>query len=133
MRHSDQAAGRGKVDVLPAAVRRHPRSCQVGYFFPAEARDALRRNRAREGRERVPDVARFATRKRLVPPSYDEGFDRLFVATLDEVSGSFVVTPQPRPADTRKSAVTWTADVRYNRVQGGTLACERSFRLLQSC
>ena len=72
----------------------------IGYFFPTEARDALRRNRAREGRDRVPDVAIFATRKRLAPPSYDEGFDRLFVVTLDEAARSFVVTPQPRPSAT---------------------------------
>ena len=70
----------------------------IGYFFPTEARDALRRNRAREGRDRVPDVAIFTTRKRLSPPSYDEGFDRLFVVTLDEATRSFVVTPQPRPS-----------------------------------
>src|SRR5688572_15710097 len=37
----------------------------VGYFIPTEATDALRRNRVREGRERVPDVAIFTMRKRL--------------------------------------------------------------------
>jgi hypothetical protein len=41
-------------------------------------------------------VAIFATRKRLEPPSYDEGFDRLFVVSLDEGARSFVVTPQLR-------------------------------------
>lgn len=38
----------------------------------------MERNRARDGKARVPDVALFATRKRLVPPSYAEGFDRLY-------------------------------------------------------
>jgi hypothetical protein len=30
------------------------------------------------GRARVPDVALYATRKRLEPPAHAEGFDRLF-------------------------------------------------------
>lgn len=77
------------------AAKRHGADA-VGYFFPTDARDALRRNRAREGRQRVPDVAIFATRKRLEPPSYDEGFDRLFVVSLDEEAGTFEVQPQAR-------------------------------------
>ena len=65
----------------------------VGYFFPTEPKDALRRNRLREGRERVPDVAIFATRKRLEPPSYDEGFDQLYVVSLNETTRSFDIFP----------------------------------------
>lgn len=80
---------------LIAAARRHAAEV-VGYYFPTEARDALRRNRAREGRERVPDVAIFAIRKRLEPPRYDEGFARLYVVTVNETTRSFEVTPQAR-------------------------------------
>lgn len=65
----------------------------VGYLFRTEAADALRRNRAREGRARVPDVAIFATRKKLEPPTYAEGFDRLFDVTLDEPARRFDVRP----------------------------------------
>ena len=65
----------------------------VGYLFRTEAADALRRNRAREGRARVPDVAIFTTRKKLEPPTYAEGFDRLFEVTLDEQAGRFDVRP----------------------------------------
>ena len=65
----------------------------TGYYLPADAADALRRNRGRQGRERVPDVAVFAARKRLEPPSPDEGFDRLYVVRLDERLGSFEVEP----------------------------------------
>ena len=65
----------------------------IGYYFPTEARDALRRNRAREGRERVPDVAIFTARKRLEPPSIEEGFDRLFVVRLNEQERRFEVAP----------------------------------------
>lgn len=65
----------------------------IGYFFPADAKDAVRRNRQREGRERVPDVAIFTTRKRLQPPGYDEGFDRLYTVTINESARTFEVHP----------------------------------------
>jgi predicted kinase len=65
----------------------------VGYYFATEAADALRRNRARQGRERVPDVAIFAIRKRLQPPSVDEGFDRLFSVSLEEQNRGFAIAP----------------------------------------
>jgi predicted kinase len=50
----------------------------VGYYFDSEVRRCVGRNRRRLGKERVPDVAIFATAKRLVAPSYSEGFDELF-------------------------------------------------------
>ncbi|HVG52826.1 MAG TPA: ATP-binding protein [Vicinamibacterales bacterium] len=78
-----------------AAARRHGAEV-AGYFFPTEARDALRRNRARDGRARVPDVAIFAARKRLEAPTYDEGFDHLFIVTVREDLRSFEVDRQPR-------------------------------------
>ena len=65
----------------------------TGYYFPTDAAAALRRNRVREGRERVPDVAIFAVRKRLEPPSVAEGFDRLFTVLLIEEERRFEVTP----------------------------------------
>ena len=39
----------------------------------------LERNGARDGRAQVPVLGVLATRKRLVPPSADEGFDRVDV------------------------------------------------------
>ena len=63
------------------------------YYFPTDVQDALRRNRAREGRDRVPDVAIFAARTRLEPPSLEEGFDRLFVVRLNEAIRGFEVSP----------------------------------------
>ena len=50
----------------------------TGYYFESEVHQSLERNRLREGRARVPDVAIFATAKKLVRPSPGEGFDRLF-------------------------------------------------------
>jgi predicted kinase len=68
----------------------------TGYYFPTEPADALRRNRARQGHERVPDVAIFAIRKRLEPPTPAEGFDGLFIVALDEAKSSFEVMPYSR-------------------------------------
>jgi predicted kinase len=62
----------------------------VGYYFESRLTDCLERNRQREGKERVPDVALYATRKRLCRPSLAEGFDRLsYVRLLGE--GQFEV------------------------------------------
>jgi predicted kinase len=63
----------------------------TGYFFDTSARDALRRNRARGGRERVPDVAIFTVRKRLEPPERSEGFDRLSVVRMNEQEKTFEI------------------------------------------
>lgn len=78
-----------------ASARRHGAEV-AGYFFPTDAADALRRNRARAGRQRVPAVAIFATRKRLERPTYAEGFDRLYTVVVNEEAKSFDVIPQPR-------------------------------------
>jgi predicted kinase len=51
----------------------------VAYFFDVDVKTALMRNRGREGKARVPDVALFVTKKKLAPPSYDEGFDEIHV------------------------------------------------------
>jgi predicted kinase len=59
----------------------------VGYFLAADLDDCLRRNALRQGRERVPDVALYATAKRLRPPSCGEGFDRLWRVRLIEGDG----------------------------------------------
>ena len=57
----------------------------VGYYFESRLADCLERNRQREGKARVPDLALYATRKRLCLPSADEGFDRLsYVRLLGE-------------------------------------------------
>jgi predicted kinase len=68
----------------------------IAYFFETAAGDALRRNRARLGRERVPDVAIFAVRKRLEPPDASEGFDRIYLVRLHEAERRFEVTEWPR-------------------------------------
>ena len=64
----------------------------IGYYFEAEVRRCVGRNRRRVGKERVPDVAIFATAKRLVAPSYSEGFDELFRVHITDDS-TFEVSP----------------------------------------
>lgn len=81
-------------------LAREHRARVIGYAFSTTTREAIGRNRGREGPARVPDVAIFATAKRLVAPSYDEGFDELYRVRAGE-GGSFDV--EPIPPDTRPS------------------------------
>jgi predicted kinase len=66
----------------------------VGYYFESTARECVERNRLRAGKAKVPDVAIYATSKKLVLPSYSEGFDELFRVRL--TGSSFEVRPEPR-------------------------------------
>jgi predicted kinase len=54
----------------------------VGYYFESTVRQCVERNRRRTGRARVPEVAIYATAKKLERPSYSEGFDELFRVRL---------------------------------------------------
>jgi predicted kinase len=56
----------------------------VGYFFDASVHECIRRNEVREGKARVPDVAIYATAKKLVTPSIKEGFDGLLRVRLND-------------------------------------------------
>ena len=51
----------------------------VGYYFEVPAKTAVERNRLREGKARVPDVAIYVTSKKIVPPKFEEGFDEIHV------------------------------------------------------
>ncbi len=70
----------------------------VGYYFESEVRRCLERNRQRTGKARVPDVAIYATAKKLVRPSYSEGFDELFYVRITGDS-AFEVLPYTGAAD----------------------------------
>lgn len=50
----------------------------IGYYFASQVSSCLARNRARLGKARVPDVAIYATIRKLTPPSCGEGFHQLF-------------------------------------------------------
>jgi predicted kinase len=66
----------------------------VGYYFESTTRESVGRNRLRAGKAKGPDVAVYATAKKLVAPSYSEGFDELFRVRL--TGSSFEVRPEPR-------------------------------------
>lgn len=71
-----------------AAARAHRARC-VAYWFDVSVAECLARNARRTGRQNVPKVAIFAARKRLVPPSVDEGFDAVYRVSVRE--GTFDV------------------------------------------
>jgi predicted kinase len=56
----------------------------IAVYFEAHVPTSLMRNRAREGKARVPDVAIFRTKKQLVPPALDEGFDEVRVVPAQQ-------------------------------------------------
>jgi predicted kinase len=59
----------------------------VGYYFAADLPRSIERNESRGGREVVPRKGVMATYKKLEPPSYGEGFDRLFSVAVDPRGG----------------------------------------------
>lgn len=85
---------------LIALARQHG-AAVAGYWFDEPLKACLERNRAREGRARVPDVALYATVKKLTPPTSAEGFDCLYRVRIG-AEGSFDVSELPlisqRPA-----------------------------------
>jgi predicted kinase len=56
----------------------------IAYYFECSVKLCLMRNRGREGKARVPDVAIFVTAKKLQPPQVEEGFDEVRVVGCDE-------------------------------------------------
>jgi predicted kinase len=68
----------------------------IGYYFTATTREAVGRNRGREGKARVPDVAIFTRAKRLARPELQEGFDELYTVAIDP-DGDFIVQPMSAP------------------------------------
>lgn len=59
-----------------------------GYYFQSNINEAIACNKQRE--DSVPDVALFATHKKLELPRYDEGFDSLQYVKKDG-NGGFIV------------------------------------------
>ncbi len=57
----------------------------LGYFFHSSLQEALSRNRQRLGRAVIPDKGVIAKFRHLQPPTYAEGFDRLYDVSIDPV------------------------------------------------
>lgn len=54
----------------------------TGYYFRSTVNDALKRNAGRQGKDKIPDVGIVSCYKKLVLPSYAEGFDELYTVHL---------------------------------------------------
>jgi predicted kinase len=67
---------------LIALGRRHGARI-IAYYFETPVKECVVRNRQREGKARVPDVAIFVTSKKLVPPAGSEGFDEVHVVRCE--------------------------------------------------
>ena len=67
----------------------------VGYRFEAGLSECLYRNALRQGRARVPDVAIYATARKLDHPLGAEGFDAIFRVRLVEGGGFENQTRKP--------------------------------------
>ena len=55
----------------------------IAYYFDCTVKQSLVRNRQREGKGRVPDVAIFVAAKKLQMPALDEGFDEVHVVRCE--------------------------------------------------
>jgi predicted kinase len=64
----------------------------IGYYFDVTTREAVARNRERDARSRVPNVAIFTTARRLERPTLAEGFDELWRVQVQR-EGPFTITP----------------------------------------
>src|SRR5262245_50174804 len=62
----------------------------IGYYFKSALQSAIERNDRRMGKARVPLKGILATRRKLEPPNYDEGFDQLFYVEIG-ADGAFIV------------------------------------------
>jgi predicted kinase len=62
----------------------------VGYYFPPDLEGCKRRNSQRHPQQIVPLVGVLATYKKLVIPTWEEGFDALYSVEIDR-DRSFII------------------------------------------
>ncbi len=78
------------------AAAKTKRFAVIGYHFLTDPGEALIRNAARTGVERVPDVAIRATQAELESPMFGEGFDVLREVTLTAQGSIVREIPKPK-------------------------------------
>ena len=59
----------------------------VCYYFDSDVPGALKRNALRSGSARIPAVGIYGTRKKLEPPSSEEGFEQIYTVRLAPEGG----------------------------------------------
>lgn len=62
----------------------------IGYYLKSTMRDAIERNENRTGKECIPSKAIASTFNKLVIPTYDEGFDKLYSVSISD-ENKFIV------------------------------------------
>jgi predicted kinase len=62
----------------------------IAYFFETSLADAIRRNKRRTGKQRIPIPAIAGTIRKMQAPSAKEGFDAVYRVTISPV-GAFLV------------------------------------------
>ena len=62
----------------------------VAYLFETSLADAIRRNKDRVGKQRIPVPAIAGMLRKLQPPKLEEGFDEVYTVTIAH-EGGFVV------------------------------------------
>ncbi len=60
------------------------------HYFASTLEECLARNKLRDDKPPIPNVALYSGNKKLVVPTFDEGFDVISVITIDPGTGSFV-------------------------------------------
>ncbi|WP_207428647.1 AAA family ATPase [Pedobacter sp. SYSU D00535] len=55
----------------------------IGYYFESTPLESISRNKERQKKEFVPEKGIWATYKKMEPPSFEEGFDQLFLVRLN--------------------------------------------------
>jgi predicted kinase len=63
----------------------------VAYFFETSLADAIRRNKERAGKQRIPIPAIAGTMRKLQPPTAEEGFEAVYKVTISS-EGAFVIS-----------------------------------------
>lgn len=56
----------------------------TGYYFSTTPKEAILRNSKRVGKENIPVPGIYGTYKKMVIPSYEEGFDELYKVTIKD-------------------------------------------------
>ncbi|MBZ8183274.1 AAA family ATPase [Oscillatoria salina] len=67
----------------------------VGYYFQSSLEDCQRRNQQRPPKQVIPLAGLLATSKKLVLPSFDEGFDELYTVKISSENSFIVEQWQP--------------------------------------
>jgi len=62
----------------------------IGYYFKTNIKDATIRNEVRIGKDKVPSFVIASTFSKLVEPTYEEGFDKLYMVRIGE-GNSFII------------------------------------------